>query len=138
MITKPENIKNNPQLSQLWDENVKGHEFGNAQVATLVLLCQWQAIAEQCVEDINVGDHVQVAYENSIGDIKALPQIAMMKQASAEIRALSKQLGIREEQPKKSTTPLELIITKTKSKTQSKPKTTKAVKTTTKKASKTA
>ena len=32
-----------------------------------------------------------------MGDIKALPQIATMKQASAEIRALNKQLGIMDE-----------------------------------------
>lgn len=38
-----------------------------------------------------------MAYMNDIGDIKSMPQISVMKQASAEIRALNKQLGINDE-----------------------------------------
>lgn len=53
------------------------------------------------MEDISVGDGVQVAYSNDVNDIKALPQIATMKQASAEIRALNKQLGINDGPRKK-------------------------------------
>ena len=36
----------------------------------------------------------RVAYENDMGDLKQMPQISTMKQASAEIRQLNKQLGI--------------------------------------------
>lgn len=50
-----------------------------------------------CMSDIDVGGGVQVAYQNDVGDIKALPQLSTMKQASAEIRQLNKQLGIDDE-----------------------------------------
>lgn len=37
---------------------------------------------------------VDVSFVNEVGDEKAKPQLGSMKQASAEIRALNKQLGI--------------------------------------------
>ena len=59
------------------------------------------------------GELPQVAYQNDMGDLKAMPQLATMKQASAEIRALNKQLGINDEakaEPAQtSITPLEVI-----------------------------
>ena len=48
------------------------------------------------MDDIGANSGVQVAYQNDMGDIRALPQLSTMKQASAEIRALNKQLGIRD------------------------------------------
>ena len=44
---------------------------------------------------------MQVAYQNDAGDIKALPQLFTMKQASAEVRALSRRLRISDEPAKK-------------------------------------
>ena len=52
-----------------------------------------------CMSDIDVGGGVQVAYQNDVGGIKALPQLSTMKQASAEIRQLNKQLGTDDEPP---------------------------------------
>ena len=59
----------------------------------LTLLVQWHAVVERCIEDMDDANG-QVAYQNEAGDLKALPQISTMKQASAEIRQLNKQLGI--------------------------------------------
>lgn len=94
MLEKPESVARDPYKSAKWDEIASGRDFKPSEAPTLALLCQWHAIAARCMEDMDVGGEVRVAYQNDMGDIRALPQIATMKQASAEIRALNKQLGI--------------------------------------------
>lgn len=90
---KPPGIESDPFKSDKWDELTQGRNFTQADAPLLALLCQWYAVAQRCIEDIDeIGG--QVAYENKLGDLKALPQIATMKQATAEIRQLNKQLGI--------------------------------------------
>ena len=84
-LAKPASISNNAFKSAKWDEITAGRNFKKTDVPTLTLLCQWYAVVEQCMFDITDGDEVQVAYSNSLGDIKACPQISTMKQASAEI-----------------------------------------------------
>ncbi len=93
-VTKPATVKSDAYRSAKWDELTAGHDFGPSDVPALTLLVQWYQVVDQCIEDMSMGDGVQVAYENKMGDIRALPQIGTMKQASAEIRALNKQLGI--------------------------------------------
>lgn len=100
-LRKPKGISDNAFKSAKWDELTKGHDFSDSDIPSIELLCQWHAVVQQCMEDISVGDGVQVAYSNDVNDIKALPQIATMKQASAEIRALNKQLGINDGPRKK-------------------------------------
>ena len=95
-LKKPESIANSSFKSQKWDEITSGNNFTESDVPTISLLCQWYQIIEQCMDDVSVGDGVQVAFQNDMGDLKALPQISTMKQASAEIRALNKQLGIND------------------------------------------
>lgn len=113
MLEKPSSISDNPFKSQKWDEITEGRDFQASDIPQLVLLCQWYAVIDQCVNDLDYNGEIRVAYQNDIGDIKAFPQIATMKQASAEIRALNKQLGIndevtpKEEKPKRS--PLNVI-----------------------------
>lgn len=92
-LTKPESIKTDAWKAEKWDELVKGRAFTTVDIPTLTMLVQWYAVLERCITDISEADGM-VAYENKIGDLKALPQIGVMKQASAEIRALNKQLGI--------------------------------------------
>ncbi len=60
---------------------------------TLEVLVEWYSVVRQCIEDRQDASG-QVAYANEMGDIRQLPQISTMKTASAEIRALNKQLGI--------------------------------------------
>lgn len=110
MVAKPPDVAAHPVKSRVWDEVTAGRDFSESDVPNLRILCHWHAIAEQCMEDMEVGGEIHVAYSNAMDDIKALPQIATLKQASAEIRALNKQLAIRDEpvsRPKE--TPLHVI-----------------------------
>lgn len=98
MLKKPASIAVNEFKSHKWDELVAGRSFKEADIPTLCLLCNWYAVIERCTSDLDYGDNLpQVAYQNEMGDIKAMPQLSVMKQASAEIRALNKQLGIEDE-----------------------------------------
>lgn len=96
MLEKPATIANDSFKSQKWDEIISGRKFAKKDIPTLCLLIEWYSVVERCIEDRNEANG-QVAYMNDMGDMKALPQIATMKQASAEIRALNKQLGIDDE-----------------------------------------
>ena len=94
MIKKPASIEDSDFKSAKWDEITEGRNFKTSDIPALTLLCQWYAVIEKCIKDISINNEVQVAYQNNIGDAKPLPQLSTMKQASAEIRALNKQLGI--------------------------------------------
>lgn len=104
VLKKPANIERDPFRSEKWDEITRGRNFSESDVPTLALLCQWYAVIERCMSDLDFGDGLpNVAYSNDVGDVKALPQLNVMKQASAEIRQINKQLGIKdsvEEAPK--------------------------------------
>jgi phage terminase small subunit len=106
-LTKPASIRSDPWRSKKWNEIVRGRSFAPSDAPTIALLVSWYQVAEQCMDDIGANGGVQVVYQNDMGDIKALPQLSTMKQASAEIRALNQQLGIddtaRAEQPKPKT-----------------------------------
>ena len=101
-LRKPASVATDPFRSAKWDEICDGRDFKPSDVPTIALLVQWYQVIERCMDDIATGDGVQVAYQNDVGDIKALPQLATMKQASAEIRAINKQLGINDEARKTS------------------------------------
>ncbi len=97
-LAKPDAIARDPFKSGKWDELTEGRAFSTSDIPALSLLCQWYAVIERCMQDVDFGgDLPQVAYQNDLGDIKAMPQLSTMKQASAEIRALNKQLGINDE-----------------------------------------
>lgn len=119
-LQKPSSIARSEFRSAKWDEITEGRDFQPSDVPTITLLCQWYEVVEKCIDDIDVGGGIQVAYSNELGDIKALPQLATMKQASAEIRALNKQLGINDEAEgtdtkKRKATPLYVIQNNRKS-----------------------
>lgn len=114
MVAKPDSISSDAFKSAKWDELTAGRDFAASDVPALTLLCQWYAVVERCMSDIDYGDGLpQVAYQNDMGDLKPMPQLSTMKQASAEIRALNKQLCIddtHEEAPRKTkVTKLEII-----------------------------
>lgn len=96
MLEKPKRIADDEFQSAKWDEITRGRNFKPSDIPNIAMLCQWYAVAETCMNDITDEAGVHVAYTNDVGDIKALPQLASMKQASAEIRALNKQLGIND------------------------------------------
>lgn len=84
-VEKPASVANDPFKSAKWDELTAGRDFSPSDAPTLALLCAWYQVADKCMSDIDVGGGVQVAYQNDMGDIKALPQLSTMKQASADI-----------------------------------------------------
>lgn len=96
-LTKPKSVSSDPWRSKKWDEVTRGRNFTQSDAPTIALLVQWYQVVDRCMADISMGGDVQVAYSNDLGDIKAMPQLATMKQASAEIRQLNKQLGINDE-----------------------------------------
>ena len=112
-LQKPESVEASPFKSAKWDEITAGREFQESDAPVLALLCSWYEVVDKCMTDIDVGGGIQVAYQNDLGDIKALPQLSTMKQASAEIRAINKQLGIDDEvkpsKPKERNEPLYVI-----------------------------
>jgi phage terminase small subunit len=113
-LEKPASITSSPFKSAKWDELTKGRNFNTSDIPALELLCAWYEVASTCIDDISVADGVQVAYQNDLGDLKALPQLSTMKMASAEIRALNKQLGINDEakpeRPEGKATMLHVIL----------------------------
>ena len=93
-LPKPKSVEANEFKSQKWDELTSGRDFPESAIPQLALLCHWYAVAEQCMEDVTYDDRIQIAYSNEHDDMKALPHHAKLKEASAEIRAINKQLGI--------------------------------------------
>ena len=120
MLEKPKRIADDEFQSAKWDEITQGRNFKPSDIPNIAMLCQWYAVAETCMNDITDEAGVHVAYTNDVGDIKAFPQLASMKQASAEIRALNKQLGINDsvenQKPKTKLTTLEVIQNRRKKK----------------------
>lgn len=102
-LQKPQEVKDNDFKSKKWDEIVNGRKFTDSDIPTLELLCHWYAVVDKCKQDMNYDGDIQLVYENNMGDIKPLPQLSTLKQASAEIRALNKQLGINDESQNKDT-----------------------------------
>ena len=93
-LPKPARVASDPVMSAKWDEVTAGRKFCPSDTPTVQLLCYWHAVVDRCQEDLSAGGEVHVAYSNDMNDIKELPQIGTLKKASAEIRALNKQLGI--------------------------------------------
>lgn len=92
-IRKPPAIESDEFKSAKWDELTSGRRFRQSDAPTLAMLCHWHKIAQQAMDELD-GFGGETAYQNDMGDIKAFPQIATLKAASAEIRQLNKQLGI--------------------------------------------
>ena len=99
----PPDISMDPVKSEIWGwiappENC----FTDADIPNLKLLCHWHAVAahaEQAMEG-PIGSGSMEIFEQLGEDdgekrtVKKHPAIAILKQASSEIRALSDQLGL--------------------------------------------
>ena len=107
-LEKPASVENDAFKSAKWDEITHARNFTSADAPVIALLCQWYKVIEQAQDELD-GFGEQTAYTNALGDLKAFPQIATLKTASAEIRALNKQLGI---QDGRETQPTQAKITK--------------------------
>ena len=113
-LAKPASIRSDPWRSRKWNEIVRGRSFAPSDAPTIALLVSWYQVVEECMDEISHDSGVQVYYQNDVGDIKAVPQLATMKQASAEIRALNKQLGINDQAapaaPERKASVLQLVV----------------------------
>lgn len=98
-FTKPKGIAEDPYKSAKWDEITAGRAFEASDIPTLETLVTWYQIADQCNRELTVNGYVQLTYQNKMGDIKPMPQLSTLKQASGEIRQLNKQLGIKDDHP---------------------------------------
>ena len=95
-LAKPPDIAADEFKSAKWDELTSGRSYRQSDAPALALLCQWHKIAQAAMEELD-GFGGQTAYQNDVGDLKAFPQIGVLKTASAEIRQLNKQMGINDE-----------------------------------------
>ena len=85
-LEKPASVENDAFKSAKWDEITHARNFTSADAPVIALLCQWYKVIEQAQDELD-GFGEQTAYTNALGDLKAFPQIATLKTASAEIRA---------------------------------------------------
>lgn len=96
-LTKPQHIADDPIMSAKWDEITEAKDYAEKYATTIEELCFWYSVRRKCQDDITYDGGIQVAYQNNMGDVKAMPQLTTAKQASDQIRQLNKQLGINDE-----------------------------------------
>lgn len=95
-LKKPPEVEGDAFKSAKWDELTAGRRFSQSSAPVLAILCQWYKILDRAVSEMDEANGGQTVYVNDMGDIRAMPQIATIKTASAEIRQISKQLGIED------------------------------------------
>jgi hypothetical protein len=66
-LAKPASVEGDAFRSAKWDELTSGRDFSQTDVPTLALLVSWYQVIERCMDDIDVGSGVQVAYQNDSG-----------------------------------------------------------------------
>jgi hypothetical protein len=94
-LTKPNSVADDIFMSNKWDEITASGRFSDADTPLLTLLVQWYAVLNKCMSDVTDNDgELNIVMMDDMGKIQALPQLSVAKNASAEIRALNKQLGI--------------------------------------------
>ena len=107
-VPMPGDIAQDPVRIAIWRDIApeEGNRFTAQDVPTLRLLCYWHAVAKQAQEAIAKGDgHINIfdrigtkPYKTDDGRsvplVRKNPALGILKEASAEIRALSDQLGI--------------------------------------------
>lgn len=104
---------------EVWDSIFGTVSLSPAQIPEAVMLVRWQIIADKCQEDLTANGDVQVAYSPDGMTLSQLPQLATLKAASAEIRAISKRLNLGEVKAKDTTkaSVLQFVINDRKGKT---------------------
>lgn len=106
-VAMPPDIAASDMLSTIWGYIAPPvNNFTDQDIPNLRLLCTWHAVAAQCQDALLRGDDkvniVEVMGEKSIKTtdgrtlhkVREHPAVGTLKKASAEIRALSDQLGL--------------------------------------------
>lgn len=92
-VTMPEDIADDPVQSRIWASLAPaGNRFAEQDVPTLRLLCYWHAVARRAQEAAADGDG-RVDILDRAGT-RQNPALSVLKEATAEIRLLSDQLGV--------------------------------------------
>ena len=92
-LAKPPGIEADAFKSAKWDELTQGRGFARSDAPQLSMLCEWYKVADAAMEELE-SFNGQTAYTSESGELRPFPQVATLKSASSEIRALSKQLGL--------------------------------------------
>lgn len=107
-VPMPDDIALDPVQSAIWEELAPdgNNGFTEQDVPNLRLLCFWHAVAKQAQEAIAKGDgHINIfdrigtkPYKakdgSSVPLVRKNPALSVLKEATAQIRALSDLLGI--------------------------------------------
>lgn len=105
-IEMPQEVANDPVQAAIWEQLTARRTFAQEDAPTLALLCYWHAVANQAREAMALGgNEIEIldatAYKPIRGKggkrlkmMRKNPALTVLKEASAEIRALSDQLGL--------------------------------------------
>ena len=105
-IEMPQEVASDPVQAAVWGQLTSRRTFAQEDTPTLALLCYWHAVANQAREAMALGDNeIEIldatAYKPIRGKggkrlkmMRKNPALTVLKEASAEIRALSDQLGL--------------------------------------------
>lgn len=105
-IEMPQEVASDPVQAAVWGQLTSRRTFAQEDAPTLALLCYWHAVANQAREAMALGDNeIEIldatAYKPIRGKggkrlkmMRKNPALTVLKEASAEIRALSDQLGL--------------------------------------------
>lgn len=105
MLEMPESVASDDYQSQIWASVTASGRFSDEDVPNLALLCYWHAVAKAAEDAMSKGKSVKVLDPVGYKPIKAKngrhaimerphPAVSVLKQATAEIRALNELLGL--------------------------------------------
>lgn len=60
-LRKPKNIASDLVKRAKWNELTRNNTFTPADIPALSLLCQWYAIAQRCIDDIDGSSQLRVS-----------------------------------------------------------------------------
>ncbi len=105
MLEMPQDIAQDAYMAETWRRLTAAQRFSDADAPNLALLCFWHAVARAAEDAMTKGKSVKVLDQVGYKPMQAKngrraimerphPAITVLKQATAEVRALNDTLGI--------------------------------------------
>ena len=105
MLEMPENIAKDAYQAEIWRSVTASGRFSDEDAPNIVLLCFWHSVAKAAEDAMSKGKSVKVLDQVGYKPMKARngrraimerphPAVTVLKQATAEIRALNDTLGL--------------------------------------------
>lgn len=105
MLEMPESVASDDYQAQIWASVTASGRFTAEDAPNIALLCYWHAVAKSAEDAMSKGKSVKVLDPVGYKSIKAKngrhaimerahPAVSVLKQATAEIRALNELLGL--------------------------------------------